>query len=228
MIGTEGTIVHANAFIYYGKHVARSKSSSRWLQEHFKDPYVKEAQKAGWRSRASFKLLELDKKDRLFRPGQLVVDLGSAPGGWSQVAAKAVGVQGRVVASDILLMDSIEDVEFVLGDFTEESVFEAILSALGDEKADLVISDMAPNMSGITDVDQPRAMYLVELALDMARQVLKPGGSFVCKVFQGEGFDTLMKECKTLFTKTVTRKPEASRPRSREVYLVGKGLRSEA
>lgn len=206
--------------------MARSKSSSRWLQEHFNDPYVKDAQKAGWRSRASFKLIELNKKDRLLRPGQLVVDLGAAPGGWSQVAAKAVGAQGRVVASDILPMDSIEGVQFIQGDFTEESVLQAILEALGDTRADLVISDMAPNMSGISDVDQPKSMYLVELALDMARQVLKPGGNFVSKVFQGEGFDVLMKECKATFNSAVTRKPEASRSRSREVYLVAKGLRT--
>lgn len=205
--------------------MARSKSSSRWLQEHFSDPYVKDAQKAGWRSRASFKLIELNKKDRLFHPGQLVVDLGSAPGGWSQVAAKEVGGRGRVVASDILPMDVIEDVEFIQGDFTDENVLEAILNTLGGDKADLVISDMAPNMSGMANVDQPRAMFLVELALDMARQVLKPGGNFVCKVFHGEGFDALMKDCKSEFDKVVTRKPDASRARSREVYLVAKGLR---
>lgn len=204
----------------------RSKSSHRWLKEHFNDPYVKDAQKAGWRSRASFKLIELDKKDRLLRPGQLVVDLGAAPGGWSQVAAQAVGEQGKVVASDILPMDSIEGVEFILGDFTEESVLASILAALGEARADLVISDMAPNMSGINDVDQPKSMYLVELALDLARQVLKPGGNFVSKVFQGEGFDALMKDCKSAFNTVVTRKPDASRSRSREVYLVAKGLRS--
>ncbi len=206
--------------------MARSKSSHRWLREHFNDPYVKDAQKAGWRSRASFKLLELNEKDRLLRPGQLVVDLGAAPGGWSQVAAKEVGVKGRVVASDILPMDALEDVEFIQGDFTEEAVLQSILAALGGSKADLVISDMAPNMSGVADVDQPKSMYLVELALEMAREVLKPGGVFVCKVFQGEGFDELIKECRTSFSKVVTRKPSASRPRSREVYLVAKGLKA--
>ena len=205
--------------------MARSKSSHRWLREHFNDHYVKEAQKEGWRSRASFKLLELNKKDRLFRPGQTVVDLGSAPGGWSQVAAKEVGVKGRVVASDILPMDNLEDVVFIQGDFTEDAVLEKLVQALGDAPADLVISDMAPNMSGVSSVDQPKAMYLVELALDMARQVLKPGGVLVSKVFQGEGFEELMKECKQSFDKVVTRKPEASRPRSNEVYLVAKGFR---
>jgi len=150
--------------------MARSKSSKRWLDEHFKDSYVKQSQQDGYRSRASYKLLALDEKDRLFRPGQLVVDLGAAPGGWSQVAAEKVGDQGRVLASDILPMDALAGVEFVQGDFTEEAVLDELLAALGEQKADLVISDMAPNMSGVAAVDQPRAVYLVELALDMARQ----------------------------------------------------------
>lgn len=206
--------------------MARSKSSHRWLQEHFKDQYVKESQKDGYRSRASYKLLEIQKRDHLFRPGMRVVDLGAAPGGWSQVVAQLVGAKGKVVASDILMMDSIEDVTFVHGDFTESHVFDELLSVLEGKGADVVISDMAPNMSGITDVDQPNAMYLVELALDMARQVLKPGGSFACKVFQGQGFDEWMKECKATFERVVTRKPDASRARSREVYIVGKGFRA--
>lgn len=206
--------------------MSRSKSSHRWLQEHFKDQYVKESQKEGYRSRASYKLLEIQQRDRLFRPGMVVVDLGAAPGGWSQVVAQAVSVKGKVVASDILAMDSIEDVTFIQGDFTEEPVFNELLSVLDGDKADVVISDMAPNMSGIPEVDQPRAMYLVELALDMARQVLKPGGNFVCKVFQGQGFDPWMKECRAAFTQVVTRKPDASRSRSREVYIVGKGFRA--
>lgn len=201
--------------------MARSKSSKRWLDEHFKDSYVKQSQQAGYRSRASYKLLELDDKDRLFRPGQLVVDLGAAPGGWSQVAAERVGERGRVLASDILPMDALAGVEFVQGDFTEEAVLDELLAALGEQKADLVISDMAPNMSGVAAVDQPRAVYLVELALDMARQVLKPGGHFVAKVFQGEGFDPLLQETRKAFDKLVVRKPGASRARSREVYLVG-------
>jgi 23S rRNA (uridine2552-2'-O)-methyltransferase len=205
--------------------VAKSKSSGRWMQEHFDDHYVKKSKELGYRSRASFKLIELDEKDKLFRPGMTVVDLGAAPGGWSQVAAQRVGDHGRIVASDILPMDSIAGVEFVQGDFTEEEVLHRILQALGDAPADLVISDMAPNMSGMNGVDQPAAMYLVELALDMARQVLKPGGNFVAKVFQGEGFDEYVKEMRQSFNSVVTRKPDASRPRSREVYLLGKGFK---
>jgi 23S rRNA (uridine2552-2'-O)-methyltransferase len=205
--------------------MARSKSSHRWLQEHNRDHYVKRSQQEGYRSRASYKLIELDQKDRLFRPGMTVVDLGSAPGGWSQVAAKLAGEKGRVVASDILPMDSIADVDFICGDFTEESVFDEILGTLNNELADLVISDMAPNMSGMRAVDQPKAMYLVELALDLACRILKPGGDFVAKVFHGEGFDEYMLEVKGRFQRVVTRKPDASRSRSREVYLVAKGLK---
>ncbi len=206
--------------------MSRSKSSNRWLQEHFNDFYVKESQKQGYRSRASFKLLELDRKDRLFRPGMTVVDLGAAPGGWSQVVARAVGAGGRVIASDILPMDTVEGVEFIQGDFTEEAVYEQLVNALGGNPADVVISDMAPNMSGIADVDQTKSMLLIELALDMARKILKPGGSFVCKAFHGEGFDPWMKESKALFQRAVTRKPDASRARSREVYLVAQGLKA--
>lgn len=205
--------------------MARSKSSHRWLQEHNRDHYVKRSQQEGYRSRASYKLIELDQKDRLLRPGITVVDLGSAPGGWSQVAAKLVGEKGRVVASDILPMDTIADVDFICGDFTEESVFDEILGTLNNELADLVISDMAPNMSGMRAVDQPKAMYLVELALDLACRILKPGGDFVAKVFHGEGFDEYMLDVKGRFERVVTRKPDASRSRSREVYLVAKGLK---
>lgn len=203
----------------------RSKSSQRWLQEHNSDHYVKLSQQEGYRSRASYKLLELDKKDRLLRSGLTVVDLGAAPGGWSQVAAKLVGDKGRVVASDILPMDSIAGVDFVLGDFTDESVLNEILDTLGGDLADLVISDMAPNMSGMRAVDQPKAMYLVELALELACQILKPGGNFVAKVFHGEGFDQYILEVKSRFQRVATRKPDASRPRSREVYIVAKGLK---
>lgn len=205
--------------------MARSKSSSRWLQEHFNDPYVKESQKDGYRSRASYKLLELDEKDKLFQPGMKVIDLGAAPGGWSQVAAQRVGPKGFVLASDILPMDALADVTFLQGDFTEAGVFEQLLELLGEQKADLVISDMAPNMSGISDVDQPRAMHLVELALDMAINTLKPSGSFVCKVFQGEGSDDWFKLCRQHFSKVAIRKPDASRARSREVYLVARGFK---
>lgn len=207
--------------------MARSKSSNRWLEEHFNDHYVKKSHADGYRTRASYKLLELTEKDKLIRPGMLVVDLGSAPGGWSQVAADLVGHNGRVVASDILPMDSLEGVEFIQGDFTEEAVFEQILATLGNTPVDLVISDMAPNMSGIAAVDQPQAMYLVELALDMAKRVLQPGGNFVAKVFHGEGYDDYLKALKSSFDKVVIRKPDASRSRSREVYVVGKGFQPE-
>lgn len=203
----------------------RSKSSQRWLQEHNRDHYVKLSQQEGYRSRASYKLIELDKKDRLLRPGLTVVDLGAAPGGWSQVAAKLVGDKGRVVASDILPMDSIAGVDFIVGDFTDESVLNEILDALAGDLADLVISDMAPNMSGMRAVDQPKAMYLVELALELACQILKPGGNFVAKVFHGEGFDQYILEVKRRFQQVATRKPDASRARSREVYIVAKGLK---
>ncbi|MFA5493783.1 MAG: 23S rRNA (uridine(2552)-2'-O)-methyltransferase RlmE [Porticoccaceae bacterium] len=205
--------------------MARSKSSRRWLQEHEKDRFVQKSRQDGYRSRASYKLLALDEKDRLLRPGLAVVDLGAAPGGWSQVAAEKVGHHGRVVASDILPMDPIAGVEFIQGDFTEEDVLARIVAAIGDQPVDLVISDMAPNMSGMKDVDQPRAMFLVELAVDMIGEVLKPGGHFVAKVFQGEGFDALVLQVRRLFQSVAIRKPEASRARSREVYLVAKGYR---
>lgn len=206
--------------------MAKKRSSSKaWLKEHRDDPYVQQAQRDGYRSRACYKLLEVQEKDRLIRPGMTVLDLGSAPGGWSQVAADLVGHKGRVVASDILPMDSLAGVEFIEGDFTEDAVFERILAALEGEPVDLVISDMAPNMSGVTAVDQPKSMYLVELALDMARRVLAPGGSFVAKVFQGEGFDELFRDARGSFDRILTRKPKASRPRSREVYLVATGFR---
>jgi len=205
--------------------LARSKTSDRWLKEHFDDVWVRKSREDGYRSRASYKLIELDDKDQLFRPGQLVVDLGAAPGGWSQVAVERVGDNGVVVASDILRMDTIAGVDFVQGDFTEQSVFEELLAVLGDRKADVVISDMAPNMSGMAAVDIPKAMGLVELALDMAQNVLKPGGTFVAKVFQGEGFDQLLRDMRDSFSKVVSRKPDSSRARSREIYQVCKGFR---
>jgi len=205
--------------------VARSKSSGNWLKEHFDDQYVKQSRVDGYRSRASYKLLEIQEKDRLIKSGMTVVDLGAAPGGWSQVAAQLVGDKGRVVASDILDMDGIAGVEFVCGDFTEEPVLNELLDLLGADLADLVISDMAPNMSGMRAVDQPKAMYLVELALDMAQQVLKPGGDFLVKIYHGEGFDEYSKALKQSFTKVLTRKPEASRARSRETYLLARGYK---
>ena len=204
---------------------SRSKSSKRWLQEHFDDQYVKRSQEDGWRSRASYKLLEIHEKDKLFRPGMRVVDLGAAPGGWTQVAAEIIGDTGRIVASDILPMDPIAGAAFVQGDFTEDKVLEDILESIGSDEVDLVISDMAPNMSGAQSIDQPKAMYLVELALDLARQVLRKNGVFLAKVFQGEGFEEYLKDLRSSFTKVITRKPDASRARSREVYLLAKGFK---
>jgi 23S rRNA (uridine2552-2'-O)-methyltransferase len=205
--------------------MARSKSSNRWLEEHVNDPYVKQAQKDGYRARASYKLIELNEKDKLIRPGMLVMDLGSAPGSWSQVAAHLVGHNGRVLATDILPMDSLANVDFIQGDFTEDSVFQQILDLLAGNKPDLILSDMAPNISGVDAADQASSMYLVELALDMVRQVLKPKGNFVAKVFQGEGSEQYLKDVRTSFEKVVIRKPNASRPRSREVYIVAKGFK---
>ena len=196
------------------------------MQEHVNDPYVKQAQKDGYRSRASYKLIELIEKDKLIRSGMLILDLGSAPGGWSQVAGRLVGDKGRVIATDILPMDSLENVDFIQGDFTEQAVFDRILGMLGEHKPDLIISDMAPNISGIDSADQASSMYLAELALDMVRRVLKPKGNFVTKIFQGEGSDDFLKDLRTSFEKVVIRKPAASRPRSREVYVVAKGFKS--
>ncbi len=206
--------------------MAKKRSSSKaWLKEHRDDIYVQQAQRDGYRSRACYKLLELQERDRLIRPAMTVMDLGSAPGGWSQVAADLVGHKGRVIASDILPMDGLAGVEFIEGDFTEDAVFERILAVVGESPVDLVVSDMAPNISGMAAVDQPVSMHLVDLALDMARSVLKPGGSFVAKVFQGEGFDQLVRDARGSFGKVVTRKPKASRPRSREVYLVAQDFK---
>ncbi len=206
--------------------MARSKSSADWLREHVDDIYVHKAQQDGYRTRASYKLIELDEKDQLIKPGMTVIDLGSAPGGWSQVVARKLDGSGVMIASDILPMDQIADVNFIQGDFTEESVFEELMGIVNGRPVDLVISDMAPNMSGVASIDQPGSMYLVELALDMARQVLKPNGQFVAKVFQGEGFDEYIRDVRESFSKVLIRKPKASRARSREVYVVGKGFRA--
>ena len=203
--------------------MARSKSSGRWLKEHFKDEYVQRAQREGWRSRAVYKLEELDQKYHLFRPGMTVVDLGAAPGGWSQYAMKALGERGRVIALDILDIDVIAGVDFLQGDFREESVLNRFMEMVGNEPVDLVMSDMAPNISGVEAVDVPRAMYLVELAVDFADQMLAEGGTFLAKVFQGEGFDELVKRMRGQYDRVVVRKPRASRPRSREVYLLATG-----
>ncbi|MCT7358032.1 23S rRNA (uridine(2552)-2'-O)-methyltransferase RlmE [Thalassolituus pacificus] len=206
--------------------MARSKTSADWLKEHVDDIYVQKAQQDGYRTRASYKLIELDEKDQLIKPGMTIIDLGSAPGGWSQVVGRKLNGKGVVIASDILPMDPIADVEFIQGDFTEESVFNELMAIVDGRPVDLVISDMAPNMSGVPSIDQPGSMYLVELALDMARQVLRPNGQFVAKVFQGDGFDEYVKDVRQSFTKVLIRKPKASRPRSREVYVVGKGFRA--
>lgn len=206
--------------------MARSKTSKRWLREHFDDLYVKRAQQEGWRSRAVYKLMELQEKDKLMSPGDLVVDLGAAPGGWSQYAATQVGPKGRVIALDILPMDSLADVEFIEGDFREQAVLECLLQTIGGDQprpVQLVLSDMAPNISGMNAIDQPRAMYLAELALDFVDQVLAKQGSFVVKLFQGEGFDDYVKQLRQRFDKVSFRKPKASRPRSREVYAVARG-----
>lgn len=199
-----------------------SKSSRRWLDEHFSDQYVKRSQQEGYRSRAAFKLLELNEKDELIKPGMTVVDLGAAPGGWSQVAAELVGDQGRVVALDILPMDALAGVEVIEGDFREDEVLEQLL-AQKVSPCDLVMSDMAPNMSGVKVADQASAMYLVELALAFSQEHLKPGANMVVKVFQGAGFDEYLREMRSSFAKVVARKPGASRSRSREVYLLGMG-----
>ncbi|XNS36745.1 23S rRNA (uridine(2552)-2'-O)-methyltransferase RlmE [Halomonas cupida] len=195
------------------------------MKEHFDDRYVQQSWQDGYRSRASYKLIELDGKDRLFKPGMTVIDLGAAPGGWSQIAAERVGDSGVVIASDILEMDALAGVDFIHGDFTEEQVLDEILAVLNNRPVDLVMSDMAPNMSGMAAIDQPQAMYLVELALDLARQTLRPGGRFVAKVFQGEGFDAYLKDLRGSFQRVVTRKPDASRARSREVYLLAEGFK---
>ncbi|CAD5277286.1 23S rRNA methyltransferase [Alteromonas sp. 38] len=202
-----------------------SASSKRWLTEHFNDHYVQKAQKQGKRSRAFFKLEEIQQKDKLISTGNTVVDLGAAPGGWSQLASELVGDNGQVIACDILPMDSIVGVDFLQGDFRDEAVLNALLNRIGGNTVDIVLSDMAPNLSGNAAVDQAGSMYLCELALDMCHQVLKPGGSFVIKVFQGEGFDTYLRALRDAFTTIKTRKPDSSRSRSREVYLVALGYK---
>jgi 23S rRNA (uridine2552-2'-O)-methyltransferase len=198
----------------------RSKSSRQWLDRHFNDDYVKRAQREGYRSRAIFKLMEIQEKDHLIKPGMRVVDLGAAPGSWSQLVKKLVGEKGQVYALDILEMESIPGVCFIQGDFREPGPLEELRKVLADERVDLVISDMAPNVTGMASVDQPRAIYLCELALDFAREVLRPGGSFVTKVFQGEGFDQYLQELRGSFSRVVSRKPKSSRAKSREIYLV--------
>jgi len=203
----------------------RSRSSGRWLKEHFADPYVQRAKSEGWRSRAVFKLEEIDRRERLLRAGRVCVDLGAAPGAWSQYARRKVGATGRVVASDILAMPELPGVEFVQGDFSEEPVLEQILALLPERGVDLVLSDMAPNLSGVDVIDQPRSMHLAELALDMAARVLKPGGDALIKVFQGAGFQELVQGARGRFGRVRLLKPQASRSRSPEIYLLAMQFR---
>lgn len=202
----------------------RTKSSASWLSRHLSDPFVRQAQKDGYRSRSAYKLIELNEKDKLIRPGMRILDLGSAPGGWSQVAGKLVGEKGRVLATDILPMDELENVDFIQGDFTEEAVVQQVFDWLRGTRFDLIISDIAPNISGIDSADQARSIYFLELALDTVRKALKPGASFVAKMFQGSGSDQYLKELRAHFAKVLIRKPAASRKESREVYLVAKGF----
>ncbi|MDH5182184.1 MAG: 23S rRNA (uridine(2552)-2'-O)-methyltransferase RlmE [Gammaproteobacteria bacterium] len=203
--------------------MARSKQSKKWLKEHFDDIYVQQAQKEGYRSRAVYKLDEINQRDRLIKPGMTIVDLGAAPGGWSQLAGQRMDGKGRIIALDILPIDSLPDVTIIQGDFTEQAVYDELLQTMENQQANLVMSDMAPNISGMKAVDQPRAMYLAELALDFAKNILVKDGDFLVKVFQGEGSDEYMKALKACFDKVIVRKPKASRPRSREVYLLARG-----
>jgi 23S rRNA (uridine2552-2'-O)-methyltransferase len=201
----------------------RSKSSKQWLQEHFDDTYVKKAQAEGYRSRAIYKLKEIDEREHLIKPGMTVVDLGAAPGGWTQYLAEKIGGSGTIIALDCLPMDALPDVEFIQGDFREDEVLEKLINLLPERGVDLLLSDMAPNMSGTAGIDIPRAMYLAELAFDFAGKMLKPGAVMLIKVFHGAGFDELVRHAREHFEKVVIRKPEASRARSRETYMLAKG-----
>jgi 23S rRNA (uridine2552-2'-O)-methyltransferase len=205
--------------------MARTKSSAGWLLRHVNDPYVKQAQKDGYRARSAYKLIELNEKDRLIRPGMRILDLGSAPGGWSQVAGKLVGARGRVLATDILPMDALPNVDFIQGDFTEDGIVQQLLDWLGGAKFDLIISDIAPNTTGIDSADAAKSIYLLELALDVARMTLKSHADFIAKMFQGSGSDQFLKELRTHFGKVMVRKPAASRKESREVYVVAKDFK---
>lgn len=207
--------------------MSRTKSSRRWLDRQFNDPYVKLAQEQGYRSRAAYKLLEIQEKDHLIRPGMRILDLGAAPGSWSQVAARLAGAGGHVIALDLLPMEPIPGVTVLEGDFREESVLADLRAGLGESDLDLILSDLAPNLSGAAAVDQPRSLYLAELALELARETLKPGGYLVVKIFQGEGFDRYLRELRGDFARVASRKPRASRPESRELYLVAKGFRGD-
>ena len=203
----------------------RSKSSDRWLREHFSDPFVKRAQAEGWRSRAVFKLQQIDQRERLLKPGMLVLDLGAAPGAWSQYVRRRLGPSGRVVATDLLPMEPLTGVEFLQGDFREDGVVQELKRMLGDTGVDLLLSDMAPNLSGMDAIDAPRGVYLAELALDLAREVLKPGATALIKLLQGAGFEELVALARTRFGRVRCLKPEASRARSPETYLLASGMR---
>ena len=205
--------------------MGRSKSSHRWLQEHFQDEYVKQAKAQGYRSRAVFKLMEIQKKDQLIKPGMNVIDLGAAPGGWSEYVRQLIGKKNKVIALDILPMQEISGVEIIVGDFREEDVLDELYAVLDGAPVNVVLSDMAPNISGNREVDQPRGMYLAELALHTAVTVLVKDGSFLVKVFHGEGFDAFYQEVRRSFSKVVIRKPKASRSRSREVYILAQGFK---
>lgn len=198
----------------------RSKSSNRWLEEHFSDQFVKQSQRDGYRSRAAYKLLELQQKDQLIKPGMTVVDLGAAPGGWSQVLSHILGDRGQVVALDILPMDHFADVHFIQGDFTEQAVYDELMNVVGERQVDLVVSDMAPNLTGNKTTDSAQSMYLVELATEFAQAVLPVGGQLVTKVFQGQGYEAWLKQLRQHFNQVKIRKPQASRDRSAEVYVV--------
>jgi 23S rRNA (uridine2552-2'-O)-methyltransferase len=205
--------------------MARSKSSASWMSRHLSDPFVKQAQKDGYRSRSAYKLVELNEKDKLIRPGMRILDLGSAPGGWSQVAGKLVGGKGRILATDILPMDGLRNVDFIQGDFTDETIVQQLLDWLGGGRFDLIISDIAPNITGIDSADQATSIHFLELALDTVCKTLKPGATFVAKMFQGSGSDQYLKELRRHFSKVSIRKPAASRKESREVYIVARGFK---
>ena len=205
--------------------MGKSKSSHQWLKAHFDDEFVKRAQRDGYRSRAVYKLEEIQQKDRIIRPGSMIVDLGAAPGGWSQYAAGQLGSQGRIIALDILPMDDLPGVTFIEGDFRESEAIDSLMEMLGEQQVDLVMSDMAPNISGMEAVDQPRSMYLMELAVGFAADVLRKDGNLLFKGFHGQGFDALIRDLRSQYHKVLIRKPKASRPRSREVYVLAKGLK---
>ncbi|MDY6943752.1 MAG: 23S rRNA (uridine(2552)-2'-O)-methyltransferase RlmE [Pseudomonadota bacterium] len=200
----------------------RKTKTRRWVQAHARDPFVRQAKTQGWRSRAVFKLEEIDQRDRLLKPGMTVVELGAAPGGWTQYVRHSLGHGGQVIAVDVLPMEAVAGVEFIQGDFCEQEILDRLMAAIGGKPVDLVISDMAPNMTGVNAVDQPRAMFLAELVLDFAAQTLRPGGDMLVKVFQGEGFDAYMKNMRASFEKVASRKPKASKDRSRELYLLAR------